>query len=266
MPDAISYNPVEYYNYTQIFRTSLAITRTARKTRLRTGGAYQEAKREALELHSLELERGFLFGVRSSGTGSNGKPERTTYGLRKFILDNGGVISNAPTESNGGGAAAGNGSADFTVWGEEWLDIHLEEVFRYGSNEKLALVGNQALLAIQRLAKTSGHLNITPMTTAYGLRVMEWITPFGTIYLKTHPLFSHRAAFRRDMMILEPSKLKYRYIDDTFFVSDPEDKRNRNNSRDGTEEEYITECGLEIHHPKAFGYFSGLGLDGTTSA
>jgi len=37
MPDAIALNPVKVYNYTQIFRTPLSITRTARKTKLRTG-------------------------------------------------------------------------------------------------------------------------------------------------------------------------------------------------------------------------------------
>ena len=36
MPDAIAYDPTKYYNYTQIFRTPLSITRTARRTKLRT--------------------------------------------------------------------------------------------------------------------------------------------------------------------------------------------------------------------------------------
>lgn len=257
MPDAISYDPVEYYNYTQIFRTPLSITRTARKTRLRTGDAYTELKREALELHAMEMEKAFIFGAMYSGTGSNGKPERGTQGLRKFLLAN--ATSNVKDY-----VVDGAGSGPWTTGGEDWLNETLEVIFRYGSNEKLALVGSQALLGINRLAQASGDMNITPMTAAYGLRVLEWITPFGTIYLKTHPLFSHRPAFRRDMLILEPSKLKFRYVDDTFFVSDPQDMRNRNNSRDGTEEEFITEAGLEVHHPKAFGYLSSIGLDAST--
>ena len=262
MPSALAYDPVEYYNYTQIFRTPLAITRTARKTRLRTGNGYQEQKREALELHAIEMEKAFLFGVRSSGTGTNGKPERTTWGLRNFILNN--ATSNVSNYQT----SAGYGSVAWTAaaGGIKWLNEQLEVIFRYGDNEKLALIGNLALLGLNRLAQTDASINITPMTVSYGIRVLEWVTPFGTLYLKTHPLMSHRAALRQDMMVLEPSKLKYRYIDDTFFVQDPEDRKNRNNSRDGTEEEFITEAGLEIHHAKAFGYLSGLGLDGTTSA
>lgn len=262
MPDALAYNPVEYFNYTQIFRTPLSITRTARKTRLRTGDAYMEAKREALELHAIEMEKAFLFSVRHSGTGANGKPERSTYGLRKFILDNAtSNVSNYPT-------TAGYGGVNWVTsndGGEKWLNEQLEKIFRFGNNEKLGLVGNQALLGIQRLAQNTADVNIQPTTIAYGIRVLEWITPFGTIFLKTHPLFSYRESLRRDMLLLEPEKLRYRFVDDTFFVEDPQDRRNRNNSRDGTEEEYITESGLEIHHPKAFGYLSGLGLDGTTS-
>jgi len=264
MPSALSYDPVEYYNYTQIFRTSLAITDTARQTRLRTDEAYQEAKREALEIHAMEMERAFLFGARFSGTGSNGKPQRETYGLRKFILDH------AADNVDNYQTSVGYGSVGWTAaaGGEKWLNEQLEIIFRKGSNEKIGLIGNQGLLAINRLAQTSADVNINPMTVAYGMRVLEWITPFGTLYLKTHPLFSHRPALRRDLLVLEPSNLRYRYVRnrDTRFISDPRDNRNTNNSKDGTEEEFITEAGLEVHHPDTMGYLSGLGLDGTTSA
>ncbi len=261
MPNAIAYNPVEFFNYTQIFRTPLSITRTARKTRLRTGNGYQEAKREALELHAIEMEKAFMFSVRSTGTGSNGKPERSTWGLRDFIL------TNATSNVSNYQTSPGYGSVGWTAaaGGIKWLNEKLEIIFRHGSNEKLGLIGNQGLLGLNRLAQADASINITPLTVSYGIRVLEWITPFGTLFLKTHPLMSHRQALRRDVMIIEPDKLKYRYIDDTFFVSDPQDRKNRNNSRDGTEEEFITEAGMELHHPKAFGYLSGLGLDGTTS-
>jgi len=62
--------------------------------------------------------------------------------------------------------------------------------------------------------------------------------------------------------------MRYRYVRnrDTRFIEDPRDNRNRNNSRDGTEEEYITEAGYEFHHPDTWGYLTGFNLDGTTSA
>jgi hypothetical protein len=88
MPDAISLNPTKVYNYTQIFKTPLSITRTARKTRLRTGDQYQKAKSEALEMHSWEMELAYLWGIRTENIGDNGKPERTTQSyLRRPSLD-----------------------------------------------------------------------------------------------------------------------------------------------------------------------------------
>ena len=48
MPDSVAYDPVKFSNFIQTFRTSLSITRIARRTRLRTEDAYKEAKRESL--------------------------------------------------------------------------------------------------------------------------------------------------------------------------------------------------------------------------
>lgn len=253
MPDSVVYNPTKYYNYTQIFRTPLSITRTARKTRLRTRPAYQEAKREALEYHSIEIEKAIIFGIATENTGSNGKPERTTGGLINAIRTN--AADNVDDYAQ---------NTDYTgdSWlasGETWLDEQLEQIFRYGSMEKMAFVGSGALLGINRLAKTGAQINITPMTTSYGLRVMEWITPFGTIFMKTHPLFSFEATNRNSMLIIEPPMLKWRFIDDTHFI--PDDGRNGRVRTDSTEEEYLTEAGLEWHHAEKMGFLSGIGTD-----
>lgn len=257
MPNAVSYDPSEFDNYTQIFRTPLSITRTARKTRLRTGDAYQERKREALELHAIEMEKASLWSYKSSKIGANGKPKRTTQGVIPFIKANASSNVDSYTE---------NASFSGTAWtasggGELWLHEQLERIFRHGKPEKLGLIGNQALLGINRLAQSSADVNIEPMTVSYGFRVLEWITPFGTVYLKTHPLFNDRAMMRRDLLILEPDNMNFRFIDDTFFIDDPQDQRNRNNSKDGTEEEYLTEGGYEYHHPEGWGYLTDLGLD-----
>ena len=63
-PTGVNYDPTKKYNYTQIFRNTLEMTRTASKTRLRTGDQVKEAKRECLELHSIEMEKGFIWGAK----------------------------------------------------------------------------------------------------------------------------------------------------------------------------------------------------------
>jgi hypothetical protein len=261
MPDAIAYNPTKWYNFTQIFRNSLEMTRTAMQTHLRTGEQYKEAKREALEMHSIEQEKAYLWGVPSELTGTNGKPERTTLGIIPAIR--GGYTG------HGGDAGTVNDfttNTDYTgkTWlssGETWLDEQLEVIFRKGSSEKLAFAGSGALAAINRLIKNGGNFDYTPKTTSYGIKVNEWVTAFGTINVMRHPLFTHEVTTRNAMVIFEPKDLKYRYIQDTMFKKDDRLKKGSYTSRDGIKEEYLTEAGLEYHHPDGWGYLTGFNTD-----
>lgn len=261
MPDAVSYDPVKWYNYTQIFRTPLEITRTARRTTLRTGDQYQELKREALEYHSIEMEKAFLFGVPTEGTGDNGKPERTTLGLIPAVRGgytghggDAGTVSDYTTESDYDGQTWLQG-------GEHWLDTQLAEMFKYGKREKLAFCGDGTLLALNRIVKNGGDFAFNSTTKSYGINVVEWVTPLGKINLVTHPLFSQEVTLNNSMVVFEPENLKYRFIDDTQFYADKMDKNTGWTRRDGVKEEYLTEAGLEYHHPIGWGYLNGFGSD-----
>ncbi len=259
MPDAIALNPTKVYNYTQIFRTPLSITRTARKTKLRTGDQYQKAKSEALEMHSWEMELAFLWGIRTENIGDNGKPERTTMGVINFIRQF------APTNCDAYNLNPTYQGQDWVVGGETWLKAMLEQIFRYGAEEKLCLCGSGFLLGIDALASYNGYINLNAGQKTYGMQIRSWLTPFGTIQLKTHPLFSYDATTRNMGVILEPKEMTYRYIDDTAFYgetsakSHPEGYGNRR--LDGTNEEYLTECGLEFGLPQKCAVLNGVGLD-----
>ena len=266
MPEAIAADPEKWYNYTQIFRTPLSITRTAKKTRLRTGDQYKKAKKEALEMHSVEIEKAYMFGYPSETTGSNGQPERTTMGLVPAIrgvanttyggypdINLGGVVSDFPTTYS---------TSTWLDKGEEWLDTQLEQIFRYGGDERMAFCGNGVLLGINKLIKTYGNFDFTPKTMAYGIQVMEWVTPFGVVYFKTHPLFNLELSLRNSAVLFEPRNLIERYIDQTMFFAD-EEKQNTGRGRiDGTDEEYLTEAGLEFHEVIGGGYLTGFNTDG----
>lgn len=257
MPDAIQYDPVKYYNYTQIFRTPLEITRTARKTKLRTYDQYTEAKREALELHGIEMEKAFLWGIMSENSGDNGKPERTTKGLINWIKGataEGSTVTDYRTDED----------FDATTWlagGEDWLDKWLEVIFRYGSDERMAFVGSGVILAINKLIKNNDNarFEFTPMTGAYGIKVMRWVTAFGTIYMKRHPLFSYEVTNRTSMVIFDPKDIVYKFIDDTRFYAQNEGVSSAGDRIDGTKEEYLTEAGMEFHWPIKCGYLNGFG-------
>ncbi len=258
MPNAVALNPVKHNNYTQIFRTPLSITRTARRTRLRTGDDYQKAKREALETHSIEMELAYLWGIPTENVGANGKPERTTQGVISFIR------VNAPGNVDDYTLNATYSGQTWAAGGETWFKAMLELIFRFGAAEKLAFVGSGALLGIDALAMAGGQIQLTPGQKTYGMQIREWITPFGSIMMKTHPLFSFDATTRNMMVIIEPKELEYKFIDDTTFYGENTSKTvsQGNNARrlDGTNEEYLTECGLEFGFPDKCGVLNGVGL------
>ena len=256
IPDAVSYDPVEFSNFIQTFRNPLEITRIARRTRLRTEDAYNEAKREALEYHSIEMEKAFLFGIASENIGANGKLERTTMGLINAVR------TGAPANVSDYTVDTEFAGDSWLQSGEQWLDQKLELIFRRGEMEKLGFIGSGGLLGINRLAKQGGQIQLTPMTMSYGIKVVQWITPFGVLYLKTHPLFSFDATMRNAMVVFEPAQLTYCHIDDTRFIAQKEDMVSTSGERlDGTKEEWLTDCGLEYHFPSRFGFLSGFNQD-----
>ncbi len=266
IPDALAYDPTKWYNFTQIWRTPLEITGTAMETKLRTNPqAYQEAKREILELHSIEMEKSYLFGIPTETIGDNGKPKRTTLGLIPAIRGgytghggDAGTVDNYPTNASYAGQTWLQG-------GEHWLDTQLAVMFSFGKRTKLAFCGDGALLALNRIVKAGGDYTFTPQAkSTYGIDMVEWVTPLGKINLVTHPLFSYEPTMTNTMVVFEPENLKYRPLTnrDTKFIGEGLTKTNTGwTRRDGIKEEYLTEAGLEYHHPIGWGYLTGLGTD-----
>jgi len=243
-PSSLIYDPTEIYNYTQIFRTSLDMTRTGKATRLRTGDQVKEARAQALEMHSIEMEKAFIFSQLSLRTGANGKPERTTKGIRNFLSTN---VKDY----------AGLNSATWVQGGEAFFDSYMKDLFKYGSEEKLALCGNGALLGIQQMVKAGGTMQLQPGITSYGIKVVTLVSAFGTLHFKMHPLFNLLAPFNNSALIVDPKYLVYRYIDDTKYLPN-----RQANDLDGEKSEFLTEAGLEMHFERAHGWLDNIGVNG----
>ena len=263
MPNAVAFDVTEHDNVTQIFRTPLEITRTAEQTTLRTRPMeYQKLKAEALERHSIEMEFAFLFGIKTNAITTGTKRTRTTGGVTEFVK------TSAPANVSDY-AVADTGfvkSYDGKTWldaagGNLWFQEMLERIFRYGSTERLALCGSGALLGLSWLAQTHGTINLQPGATLYVMNLQRWESEFGTVFLKTHPLMNAIASMRNTIIMIEPRNIIYRYIQDTMFFDDPKGNNAGNRRTDGRTEEYLTECGLELHHPQTFGILNGVGSD-----
>lgn len=240
-PTGINYDPTRRYNYTQIFRNTLEMTRTASKTRLRTGDGVKEAKRECLELHSIEMEKAFFFG-RAAETTLNGKPVRTTGGVISFVAA-GNVVNNT------------GGSFDM-----EDLEGWLKRIFDYGSSEKVAFLGNTALLAINQCIRRNTSFQIMSGIKEFGMNVSRLICPFGELVLKTHPLFNQLATpalntADSSMTVLDMANIKYVNLTggDTKYEKDLQE-----NGMDGMKAGYLSECGLEVHHPLSHFQINGM--------
>lgn len=257
-PTGVNYDPSEKFNYTQIFRSTLEITRTAAKTRLRTTEAVKEAKRECLEYIGVDMERAFWFGQRSSGT-LNGKPVRTSAGVVAQIT--------AGAPGNIYAAPAGG------LISMDWLEINMEKAFRFGSSEKMAFGSNFALLAVQQAIRKNSTWNIQNGMKEYGMAVTRITSPFGELVLKVHPLFNQMQggvhalgspfnSIANNLYILDMSNIRYRYLteSDLHYQADLEP-----NGLDGMKSGYIGECGIELNHALSHNIFTGL-RGGTTDA
>lgn len=240
-PTGISFDPSQKTNNTQIFRDTLEATRTAMKTRLRTGDAIKEAKRECLEYHSIGMERQFWLGKKSSTT-KNGKPLTTMDGVNSFIPS--ANIKVATTDYGSGVTLAG-------------LEEYMYNIFKFGSSEKVGFCGNRAALTIQQILRkgTGVQWNINLGVKEFGMNVMRITSPFGEIILKTHPLFNQVAGgatagtdyygMESWLFVLDMENITYVSFNgaDTHYEPDLQA-----NGMDGIKSGYLSESSIEVHH------------------
>lgn len=241
-PTGVNFDPVKRYNYTQIFRNTLEMSNTAVKTNLRTGDAVKEAKRETLELHSVDMERAFWFGKRSEST-NNGKPIRTCDGIIN-VIDSGNIKTVTTDYASG-----------LTMTG---LEEYLYNIFKFGSSEKMAFAGNRALLTIQQVIRKNTTYNIQFGVKEFGMSVARLTCPFGELAIKTHPLFNYVTTGTNPtatstyygqeswMFILDMENLEYVHMKDRDTKYEP---KLETNGLDGMKSGYISEASIRISHP-----------------
>lgn len=235
IPTSISYDPSEIVNWTQIFRTSVYLTNTARATNLRTGSDMVERQRETLELHAIETEMAYIFGTGVEDT-SGAQPERTTKGFVSLVTSN--VTDFA-------------GAFDQDTW-----ETFLENVFEDGSSEKLLLCGNTALTNINKIGRIHGEIQMTPRGETYGLRLRTYATPYGDLQMMQHPLFSKNPTFASWGIVIDPQYLVDRVLSGNGINRDTNYYENRQSpGDDATKDEWLTEKGLELQFESCNGLF-----------
>lgn len=253
--------PIELANYTQIFRTPFTITGTALKTSATFDetGMYKEMAKENSVYNMLEIEKALLFGTKSLYTGGD-TPQRTTGGILWYLqqYEAGSTYQNtaATLDTEDNKRIITNSAGTLS---EKQYDKYLERVFRVTNNtvnEKLVLCGSGFLSVINQLYKSKTVLSADlPMKDTYGMNVVRHLTPFGTVYYKTHPLFTQNPTLRNNALILDVGNLVYRYL----AGRDTELLKNRQaNDADHRKDEWLTEAGLELRFPESHMYIQNV--------
>lgn len=259
MPDSVNYNPVEMWNYTQIFLTPYEVTGTQMATRLVTGDAYKEEKREKHELHAIEMEKAFFFGKRYITT-ENGKPKRYTMGIIPMVYEYAPTnVFNFTTETDA--AFAGK---KWEEAGMDWMEAVTEKIMRYGPSERTTFWGSGARLGLNTLARNWGSINIEPGQDSMGINIETWYGISGlNLHILTHPLFSYEESNRHTVVIVSMKNIVEKPLRQTRVLRDKNDTEGGLSFMDGKKEAWLTETGLMFRHPYTFAVLHGVGQDNT---
>ena len=253
--------PVDLENFTQIYRSPFSFTGTALKTALKFDetGPYKDKAKETSVMHMLEIEKSFLFGRKVLYSGG-ATPQYSTGGILYWLQQweagttYGNTAATLDTDDNKRIIANASG-----VINEKTYDTYLERLFRVTnnkSNEKLVLCGSGFLSVINQMYRSKTCLNSDlPLDSTYGMNVVKHQTPFGTIYYKTHPLFSQNPTLRFNALFLDVQNLVYRAMQgrDTELL-----KNRQNNDEDLRKDEWLTEAGLELRFPESHMYLQNV--------
>lgn len=197
-PPATTRNPIKFYNYTQIFKDTYELSKTADKTKLRTGDAWSNDKKRKTFDHASKMEWAMLFGKRYETTGDNGKPKRYMGGLRTFIPTSRTTIFSVAVTVN------------------TFLDA-IYKVFDFDTgagDERIAFCGNGALNALNKIvqADANSEINYDGPVEVFGMNFRKFVLPQGTIFLKTHPLMNQHGRYDKSMFVLDFDSIRYVHL------------------------------------------------------
>ncbi len=212
----------EVYNYCQIFRTPIGITETAKNTKMWTKENdfdYQRRKK-GIE-HMVDIERAFLFGKRGIVT-TGTHPKRFSAGILSRISTY--ATASVDTES------------EFETW--------LESLFAHGNVEKYLFAAASVISMINQWAK--GKLQVMSKDKTYGLAIVTYESPHGTLHMIKHPLLTG-TTYGNYAVGLDMETLTYRYLSnrDTKLLTNRQAR-----GEDSQVDEYLSEVGLQMEQEK----------------
>jgi len=209
-------------NYTQIFRTPIGITETARNTKgwTKEGDFDYQTKKKATE-HLIDIERAFLFGKKEQLTSGLTHPKRFTQGIFPRITQKKSAVGTR---------------AEF--------NDYLQLLFSHGNTEKYLFASPYVISKINEFAMDK--LQVMSGEKTFGLTVIKYFSPHGTLNLIKHDLLTGDL-YGKSGIGVDFETLTYRYLSnrDTKLLTN-----RQNPGEDQRVDEYLTECGLQFEQPE----------------
>lgn len=239
-PTALSFDATVASNFCQIFRTAFQVSNTLQSTYLRTGDKMDESMTKALKLHMSDIERAMFFGKKHEASASSSSPTRYTGGFTTSVTNV--VDINTDFASHGGSSAKQMTEAGFDA-------LLMSTVFKYGSKQKIAFVGETVANNLQQIGKARWQPEA--IDGNYGVNVVKYSTFAGDLMVHLHPQFRQVPGMKSAMVIVDFPYLNYRYLEgrDTALL-----ENRQSPDADSQKHEYLTECGLELLQDKVHSY------------
>lgn len=236
---ARSTNPTKITNYTQIHKTSFESTRTLRQSKTMTKPTdWARSSAIAGIEHAKDWEYIFWHGKASEDL-SGSQPRRTTAGVLNLIstnvFDAGGTLTEA-----------------------EFFSF-FSPLFRYGNQSTKTLFASRLLVDVLN-GFPRGKLEVVQSDNdgTFGLNVMKYRSPHGTLNVLTHNLFEG-AKYGGFGAVLDLSLVKKRYLSNEEGSSDTHIEDDIGNKDvDGMKSQYLTEAGCQCGQDPAHGQIQNV--------
>lgn len=240
-PVARSIEIEEHTNFTQIFRSSWDVTRTAAQVSLEPAVDLKaENKEDAAFFQAQSIEWATLFGRKGTQT-VNGRPVRYMDGIESII-----------TQFAPGNISAAASTTNFTQ-----LEAMLHPTLDYAvdgrtGTTRTILAGSRAVDVINNVGRKSGYYELEPKSTHFGMQFRTFATSRGTFELIEHPLLNAHAALRGTAIIAELGGLDFQQLQPTMHQDIAFD------GQDAVSGVYTTELTVKLTNPLAWGMIHNL--------
>lgn len=253
-PNSVRIIEVPQQNYTQIFRNSWAVTKTAAAIPMIAGaGQVAESKQDGMMLHAIAQEKALIFGQKKLTTGSNGQP--------LSLMD--GVLARVKAD------AAGN-ITNFNNAGTNWtqMEAALDKVLNVqtdpkNGNSRIGLVGGVFLRTVNNICRLNSEITLTTTQSSWGMKIRILETPRGTFEFIEHPLFNaygNSSPWAAMGVILDLGAISVPELRPTEDLEYNMNGTPVDSGIDAVGGTLTTELTMELTNPEACGLITGLSV------